>query len=339
MDTEPDRMDDRATERLNWARQALADPGASLAPASADASFRSYWRIARGDGSTLVLMDAPPGHEDVRPWLDVAARLERAGVAAPRVLASDAARGFVLMQDLGQATLLPALDGHSVDALYGRAMALLLRMQARADAAGLPPYDEPRLVAEMELMPEWFLERHLGFVPDCDQWDEVEMAFRALTNAALAQPAVFVHRDFHSRNLMLQPDGTLATIDFQDAVRGPLSYDLVSLLRDCYVAWPEARVHGWVEEYRRQLAHAGIADVDAATFRRWFDLMGLQRHIKVLGIFCRLWYRDGKRGYLGDLPLVWRYTREVGLRYPEVAPLVRLVERAIGDRDLREPAP
>jgi hypothetical protein len=329
---------DRADARLAWTRNALTDAGATLEPASADASFRSYWRVTRSEGTSLVLMDAPPSREDVRPWLDVAGRLEQAGVAAPRVLDSDAQHGFVLMQDLGSATLLPALDERSVDTLYARAMALLLHMQRQVDASGLPRYDEPRLVAEMELMPEWFLRRHLGFAPDCDQWDEVELAFRALANAALAQPTVFVHRDFHSRNLMLQPDGSLAAIDFQDAVRGPVTYDLVSLLRDCYIAWPEQWVYRWVDEYRGMLVESGVADVDAAGFRRWFDLMGLQRHIKVLGIFCRLWYRDGKAGYLGDLPLVWRYTREVGLRYPDVAPLVRLVERALDGRDLRVPA-
>lgn len=332
-------MDDRASARLQWTREVLGDPAAALQVASADASFRSYWRVRRGDGGTLVLMDAPPHREDVGPWLEVSARLERAGVAAPRVLASDPAQGFVLMDDLGDATLLPALDAASVDTLYARAMALLLHMQAQVSAEGLPRYDEPRLVAEMELMPEWFLKRHLGFVPDCDQWDEVELAFRALTNAALAQPTVFVHRDFHSRNLMLQPDGSLAVIDFQDAVQGPITYDLVSLLRDCYIAWPEQQVHDWVDAYRGMLVESGVADVDAASFRRWFDLMGLQRHIKVLGIFCRLWYRDGKRGYLADLPLVWRYTREVGLRYPEVAPLVRLVERTMDSGDLTAPAP
>ena len=331
-------IQDRAAARLHWTRQVLADPSATLAVASADASFRSYWRVTRSDGTTLVLMDAPPEHEDVKPWLEVAGRLLQAGVAAPRVCASDLEQGLVLMDDLGSATLLPALDPDSADTLYARAMALLLRMQKHADAHGLPRYDEPRLVAEMELMPEWFLKRHLGFAPDCDQWDEVELGFRALANAALEQPVVFVHRDFHSRNLMLTPDGSLATIDFQDAVAGPLTYDLVSLLRDCYVAWPEPQVDRWLGQYRGMLVEDGVADVGAAQFRRWFDLMGLQRHVKVLGIFCRLWYRDGKPGYLADLPRVWGYVQEVGRRYPQTAPLVGLIERAIGDRDLRQPA-
>ena len=328
---------ERAEERLAWVRRVLDAPGAAIEPASVDASFRSYWRVRSALG-TRVLMDAPPAHEDVRPWLEVAARLAAAEVDAPVVFASDAERGFVLMSDLGNSTLLPALDAGSVDTLYARALALLLRMQRHVEPARLPAYDEPRLVAEMELMPEWFLGRHLGFRPDCDQWDVIELAFRSLVNSALEQPWVFVHRDFHSRNLMLQPDGSLATIDFQDAVTGPVTYDLVSLLRDCYVAWPDARVYAWVEEYRLELADCGLCDVDAARFRRWFDLMGLQRHLKVLGIFCRLWYRDGKRGYLGDLPLVWRYTREVGARYPETAALVELIDGVLGARDLTRPA-
>lgn len=328
---------DRAIERLAWTRAVLGAPDASLQVASADASFRSYWRV-HTDAGPRIVMDAPPAHEDVRPWLEIAGRLQAAGVDAPAVLASDAERGFVLMDDLGSDTLLPALDADRVDGLYARALALLERMQLRVDATGLPNYDEPRLVDELELMPEWFLRRHLGFTPDCEQWDVVELAFRTLVNAALEQPRVFVHRDFHSRNLMLRADGSIATIDFQDAVRGPITYDLVSLLRDCYIAWPDPQVHAWVEQYRCRLLAAGMAVADAPTFLRWFDLMGLQRHIKVLGIFCRLWYRDGKRGYLADLPRVWSYVRAVGARYPETAALVQLVAPLLEQRDLAEPA-
>jgi len=170
----------------------------------------------------------------------------------------------------------------------------------------------------------------------CEQWDVIELAFRALLTNAQAQPQQFVHRDFHSRNLMLSEHG-LGIIDFQDAVRGPLTYDLVSLLRDCYIEWPQSQVEDWVEAYRKQAVNAGLTSADPTRFLRWFDLMGLQRHIKVLGIFCRLWYRDGKAGYLGDLPLVWRYTREVGRRYSEVAPLIDLIETAVGERDITQP--
>lgn len=329
--------DDRARVRLDWACRALADPTTALEPASADASFRSYWRTRSVEGSWIV-MDAPPQHEDIRPWLDTGARLRAAGVHTPLVRASDADLGFVLMSDLGNALYLPALNHSSADALYADALAALLRMQRDADCTGLPDYDEPRLVAEMELLPAWFLQRHLGFTPECDQWDVIEVAFRALVTNAQGQPQAFVHRDFHSRNLMIVDNENPGVVDFQDAVRGPITYDLVSLLRDCYIAWPQARIDGWLEAYRLQLHHAGITHADSTQFKRWFDLMGLQRHIKVLGIFCRLWYRDGKRGYLDNLPLVWRYVREVGAHYSDIAPLLALIERALGERDITQPA-
>lgn len=326
----------RIAQRLEWTCQALNDPSARLEGASADASFRSYWRCESG-GRTWIVMDAPPDREDIRPWLDVAARLNAAGLHAPEIAASDAEQGFVLMSDLGTRLYLPELDDATVDSLYGDALDAMLVMQTRVDANGLPAYGEARLVAEMELLPEWFLKRHLGHTPECEEWDVVESAFRALEKSARAQPQAFVHRDYHSRNLLIAADRNPGILDFQDAVIGPVTYDLVSLLRDCYIAWPEERVYAWVEGYRTRLLAAGIAVGDAMQFRRQFDLMGLQRHIKVLGIFCRLWYRDGKAGYLNDLPLVWRYTREVGRRHPETAELVALIERVLGDRDITRP--
>jgi N-acetylmuramate 1-kinase len=330
-------MTSRANQRLAWARQALADPTLNLESASSDASFRSYWRTL-GRTPSLIVMDAPPGQEDLGPWLQIVDRLCSAGLHAPKVFARDLEQGFLLLADLGHDLLLPALDEHSVDHLYGLGLDTLLAMQIRVDSTGLPRYDEPRLVAEMELMPTWFLQRHLGYTPECEEWDVIASAFRALVSNAQAQPQVFVHRDFHSRNLLLDDDA-LGIIDFQDAVRGPITYDLASLLRDCYIAWPPVRVHEWVEDYRQRLIDTGMANADAATFRRWFDLMGLQRHIKVLGIFCRLWYRDGKAGYLNDLPLVWQYTRDVGREYASTRPLVDLIERALADSDIRHPRP
>ena len=326
----------RTAQRLDWTCQALQDPSARLEGASADASFRSYWRCESG-GRTWIVMDAPPDREDIRPWLDVAARLNAAGLHAPEIAASDAEQGFVLMSDLGTRLYLPELDEASVDSLYGDALEAMFVMQTRVDAVGLPAYDEARLVAEMELLPEWFLKRHLGHTPECEEWDVIESAFRALEKSARAQPQAFVHRDYHSRNLLITATRNPGILDFQDAVVGPVTYDLVSLLRDCYIAWPEHRVYAWVDAYRLRLADAGIAVGDAAQFRRQFDLMGLQRHIKVLGIFCRLWYRDGKAGYLNDLPLVWRYTREVGRRYPETSELIALIERVLGERDITRP--
>ena len=331
----------RAEQRLHWTRRVLGAPALELQPASADASFRSYWRGQRDDGGSVIVMDAPPGREDIRPWLDVDARLCRAGLVAPRVLAADPLLGFIAMQDLGSRTYLPELNAASVDILYADALDALLRMQRDVDAQGLPRYDEPHLVAELELLPRWFLERHLGAHLDRGASDVLEVAFRQLVNAALAQPVAFVHRDFHSRNLLvLDADGP-GIIDFQDAVRGPLTYDLVSLLRDCYIVWPETRVERWALDYRLRLVDAGLLAADAGpqAFLRSFDLMGLQRHLKVLGIFCRLWYRDGKRGYLADLPRVYAYAMTVARRYPELAPLAALLERAVSDRDLTVPAP
>jgi aminoglycoside/choline kinase family phosphotransferase len=324
---------DRPAARQEFVHRHLTVPGLRLAPASADASFRSYWRVSGADAS-YVLMDAPPDKEPVAPWLDIGARLHAAGVHTPKVYASDAAAGFVLMEDLGNRTYLPELNEASADTLYADAMTALARTQA-VDTTGLPRYDRAQLVVELELMPEWFLRRHLGFTPSCEEWDVLEAAFTRLVHAAQEQPQGFVHRDYHSRNLMFVEDNNPAVIDFQGAMHGPITYDIASLLRDCYIAWPEKRVQGWLEAYRQRVA----ADTDAATFRRWFDLTGLQRHIKVLGIFCRLCYRDGKPQYLGDLPLVWHYVTDVCRRYPELADFVALIERAVGGRDLRIPIP
>lgn len=326
----------RAQQRLAFAREAMQQSSIRLEPASSDASFRSYWRTL-GASPARIVMDAPPDKEDLGPFIDIAKRLADAGVPAPVILACDLQQGFLLLSDLGTRLLLPELDAPRVDAHYRAAMETLLLMQRKVDSSGLAPYDEARLSAEMELMPTWFVQRHLGITPECEDWDVVESSFRALLDSAAAQPQCFVHRDFHSRNLMLQGDDSLAVIDFQDAVLGPVTYDLVSLLRDCYVEWPDARVEQWVEDYRLRLALAGIAVPEAAQFLRAFDLMGLQRHIKVLGIFCRLCYRDAKPGYLGDLPRVWGYVQRIGRRHPQIAPLVELLDKWIGSRDIARP--
>jgi N-acetylmuramate 1-kinase len=329
---------ERAKARARFAFFHLGPEAGTPQPAAGDASFRSYWRVSSPRGSFLI-MDAPTEHEDVRPWLDVGTRLRDAGLHAPAVLAQDLDQGFLMIEDFGNRTLLPELTDATVESHYGRALDTLLAMQARAPCKGLPEYDRTRLVAEMELLPTWFLQRHLGVASDCAAWDEIEAGFDSLATAALAQPKVFVHRDFHSRNLMLLDGDAIGLIDFQDAVRGPITYDLVSLLRDCYIVWPEEQVSAWVEGYRQRAVDAGLTDADSASFARWFDLIGLQRHIKVLGIFCRLYYRDGKAGYLNDLPRVWDYTRRVGLRHTETRALVERIAAAIGARDLTQPQP
>ncbi|MGH8173640.1 MAG: aminoglycoside phosphotransferase family protein [Rhodanobacteraceae bacterium] len=314
---------------------------AAIEPASADASFRSYWRVSleTAPTPTYIVMDAPPDKEAIDPWLDIGARLRLAGLHTPEVLAVDRANGFVLMEDLGTRLYLPALDDSSVDVLYADALDALLKMQTHADAAGLPHFDEAFITKELELMPEWFLRRHLGASVDCDDWDRIEVAFRTLISSARAQPQTFMHRDYHSRNLLVVDANNPGVIDYQGAMIGPITYDLASLLRDCYIAWDAERVEGWLESHRQRLVHAHLIDthVDAARFRRWFDLAGLQRHLKVLGIFCRLWYRDGKRHYLDDLALTWHYVIQVSRRYSELAPLADVLERTLGDRDIRQP--
>ncbi|HEX7371061.1 MAG TPA: phosphotransferase [Rhodanobacteraceae bacterium] len=329
---------DRADARLAFVRAATHDMEAKLNIASADASARSYWHV-RTHGKAFIVMDAPPASGDLGAWLDIDARLRVAGLHAPEVLAEDRAQGFLLLSDLGTRSYLSELDDASVDALYGDALDALLAMQTRIDAHDLPRFDEAFVVRELELMPTWFLERHLGLAIACEEWDIVEVAFRLLVNNALAQPQVFMHRDYHSRNLMRVPQYNPGIIDFQDAVLGPITYDVVSLLRDCYVAWDDTRVRGWAEAHRQRLLDAGVLDarIDADRWQRWFDLTGLQRHLKVLGIFCRLWYRDGKRGYLADLPRVWKYVRDVAARYPELHDFLALLERWVGERDLTEP--
>jgi aminoglycoside/choline kinase family phosphotransferase len=361
----------RADALRRFAETALGATGLSIEPASADASFRSYWRVITPD-RTYVVMDAPPGKEDLGPWLDIGTRLHRAGLHAPEVHAVDRGNGFVLMEDLGSRPYLAELGERSVDALYADALDALHRMQTAVDTAGLPAFDEAFVTTELELMPEWFLRRHLGYAIGCDEWDVIEVAFRALIAAVRSQPQTFMHRDYHSRNLMVvgsrdsgfgirdskeqtahaesrpavpNPESRIPNpgfpnpgiIDFQGAMIGPVAYDLASLLRDCYIAWDAERVEGWVESYRERLRHAYLVDshVDAARFRRWFDLAGLQRHIKVLGLFCRLNYRDGKAHYLDDLPLVWHYVITIAERYAELAPLADLLKRALGDRDIR----
>lgn len=335
---ESETTDPRTLARLAFARAASGDPAARLVRASEDASARSYWRIGTPRGSTIV-MDAPAGSGNLDAWLDVDARLRGAGLNAPEVLAEDRAQGFLLLSDLGTRPFLSELNDATADKLYADALDALLTIQTRVDPGGLPHFDEPFVVRELELLPTWFLQHHLGIAIECDEWDVIEVAFRLLVDNTQRQPRTFMHRDFHSRNLMRVAEHNPGIIDFQDAVLGPITYDVVSLLRDCYINWDDARVRDWAESYRKRLLDAGALDprVDAARWQRWFDLTGLQRHLKVLGIFCRLWYRDGKRGYLADLPRVWRYVCGVASAYPELHDFLALLERWVDGRDLTVP--
>ncbi len=321
--------DERLAQLAEWLPRQLSQPVERLAPASADASFRRYFRAWSG-GRSYVVMDAPPGKEDIAPFVRVAHLLRDCGVHAPDVLAADLAQGFALLEDLGSVHYLSQLTaGQDADALYGDALTALAAVQLRGDASSLEPYDRAVLLREMRLMPEWFCERHLQLQLTGTELDLLGATEEALLAAALAQPQVFVHRDYHSRNLMVLGERNPGVIDFQDALHGPVGYDLVSLLKDCYIEWPRARVEGWLRGYRARLMAEGgaaLCGADHAEFLRWFDFIGLQRHIKVLGIFARLNWRDGKPGYLGDLPRTLGYVRDAAARYGELAEFARFVE-------------
>lgn len=294
--------------------------------ASADASFRRYFR-ARKDNRTAIVMDAPPELEDSETFIDITRRLLDAEVHAPVIIADNLAAGFLLLQDFGNTPLLNELNPAQADQYYQQAMQELLKLQT-ADTEHLPTYNTERLCAEMELMPEWFLGTHLQFADSDIPHELIKQTFNQLSEEIHNQPTTFVHRDYHSRNLMLAGDD-IGVIDYQDAVLGPMTYDLVSLLRDCYIAWPEQQVTRWALSFHKKAINAGnIPPMDEQAFLRWFDLTGLQRHLKVLGIFSRLNHRDGKSTYLNDLPLVLSYVLTVGARHPETSELVEWLHSA-----------
>ena len=315
-------------------RQELGYATASISVASADASFRRYFRAALPTGGSFVVMDAPPAQENLEPFLRVAGLLQSAGVHVPAIHAVDRERGYLLLEDLGVTPLLAALRGARGAAPYACALAVLRRIQveARPLATALPAYDAAVLRLELDLMPEWFVGRHLQHELDAAERELLERTFLWLIEAALEQPVVFVHRDYHSRNLLVLPGGGLGVIDFQDALAGPVGYDLVSLLKDCYLGWPRAQVEAWLRDYRTGLLAGGAAALAGSSegeFLRWFDLCGVQRHIKVLGIFARLWWRDGKIAYLDDLPLTLDYLRDTAARHVQLQEFARWLERRV----------
>jgi aminoglycoside/choline kinase family phosphotransferase len=314
-----------------WLQEDLGFTDYGLEPASSDASFRRYFRIQRG-GRSYIAMDAPPEQEDCRPFIQVTRLLFDLGLQVPELLESDPARGFLLLGDLGNHPYLAALNEQTVDRLYGDALAALVVMQACGpNDARLPPYDRALLLREMALFPEWLLRSHLGLEPDREQAHQLEVTFALLADNALQQPQVFVHRDYHSRNLMVTERNNPGILDYQDAVVGPVTYDLVSLLRDCYVQWPRARVEDWALGYRELAQQSGIlrAEVGEGQFLRWFDRMGVQRHLKAAGIFARLHHRDGKPGYLADIPRTLGYIVEVAQHDAELALLGALIREQV----------
>jgi aminoglycoside/choline kinase family phosphotransferase len=299
----------------------------TLRPASADASFRRYFRVQAQDGPSLIVMDAPPPQEDVRPFVKVAELFSSTGVSVPAILAQDTERGFLLLSDLGSTTYLQQLNPDTAHKLYIDAIDALVKLQVHSRASVLPNYDRELLHRELLLFPDWYVTRHLNATLSDAQRADLYQVFDLLLANNLAQAPVYVHRDYHSRNLMVMEEGNPGILDFQDAVYGPITYDLVSLLRDAYIQWDEELVLDWTIRYWERARRAGLPvshDVDA--FYRDFEFMGLQRHLKVLGIFARLYHRDGKDGYLNDLPLVMDYTRKTAYRYKEFAPLIRLLD-------------
>jgi len=326
--------DTRLEQLRGWLGACLGASAFDLEPASADASFRRYFRVRVDGARSLIAMDAPPEREDCRPFVHVAALLRAAGVNAPEVIAQDLARGFLLLTDLGDTTYLAVLNEANADRLFADAIEALIKWQLASREGELPPYDEALLRRECDLFPEWYVGRHLARALSGAQREALSDAVTLVITRSLAQPAVFVHRDYMPRNLMVS-DPNPGVIDFQDAVHGPITYDLASLTRDAFVSWEEERVIDWTARYWEKARRRGLpVDPDFSAFYRDFEWMGLQRHLKVLGIFARIHYRDGKSGYLEDTPRFLNYARAVARRYGELAPLARLFDEI----ERREPA-
>jgi len=315
-----------------WLETELSFREYTITPASGDASFRRYFRVTH-EGASFIVMDAPPDREDTRPFITVSKLFADAGLNVPEVIDADPGQGYLLLTDLGSRPYLEALDETSVERLYGDALGALAGIQTCRPAAGLlPDYDRELLLREMELFREWLLGTHLGLSLDAAQSALLDAAFAGLADSALAQPRVCVHRDYHSRNLMVTQRNNPGILDFQDAVMGPVTYDLVSLLRDCYIQWPRARVEDWALGYHELALQCGILHAEHESpeqFLRWFDLMGVQRHLKAAGIFARLNHRDGKPGYLLDIPRTLGYVTEVASGYPELAGFGSFVEQQV----------
>ena len=317
--------DARAIRGRDWAAAQLGLKEPGFAPASADASFRRYFRLQDGDRS-WVLMDAPPDKEDSRPFVHVAQLMLQAGLNGPQIHAQDLDNGFLLLSDLGRQTFLHVIHESNADSLFEAAIDALVRWQCATRADELPPYDEALLRRELALFPDWYVVHHLQRQLTSAQRGLLAQVDDALVANALAQPRVYVHRDYMPRNLMVSEPNP-GVLDFQDAVLGPITYDVVSLFKDAFLSWPEERVRGWARRYWERARAAGLPlEGDFAAFYRSFELMGTQRHLKVIGIFARINYRDGKPHYLADVPRFIRYVRETAARHVELAPLLQLFD-------------
>ncbi len=314
----------------HWVARELGCASCGIAPASEDAGFRRYFRITGARG-THIVMDAPPDKENCRPFLAVAELFRAAGVHVPEIYAADLGQGFLLLEDLGRDTYLDVLTPDNARDLFAQAIDALVRIQLASRAGALPPYDDALLTREMGLFPDWYVARHRALSLPAALAADLQTVFSRLIQSALAQPQVFVHRDFMPRNLMLSEPNP-GVLDFQDAVYGPITYDIVSLLRDAFISWEEEQVLDWTIRYWERARRAGLpVDNDFAEFWRAFEWMGLQRHLKVLGIFARLNFRDGKPKYLADTPRFIRYARDAASRYNELGPLLRVLDAVEGN--------
>jgi hypothetical protein len=313
-------------ELLNqWISGLYPNDGFTITPASADASFRRYFRATFANRE-LIVMDAPPQHEDCKPFLHVGELFESAGTHVPHVYAQDLTQGFLLLSDLGNTTYLQALTADNARQLYGAATDALIKIQLASKENELPRYDEALLRRELNLFPEWYIAKHLGATLSAKQSAKLEEVFKRILANNLAQPCVYVHRDYHSRNLMVSEPNP-GILDFQDAVYGPITYDLASLFKDAYIKWEEEEIMDWLIRYWEKARKAGLpVREDFGEFYRDYEMMGVQRHIKVLGIFARLYHRDGKDGYLKDIPLVFEYLYRASVRYIDLKPLQVLLE-------------
>lgn len=321
---------DRLTQLHHWLEDIAKDTYTNLQPASADASFRQYFRVTnKHDNKTYIVMDAPPDKEDCHPFVLVTDLIRGVDVNAPDIIAIDISQGFLLLDDLGNDPYLKHLDESTADSLYIDAIDALIKMQT-IDGL-LPSYDENLLKTEMALFETWYVNKHLNKSLNDQQKNNFETVITLLVNNALEQPQVFVHRDYHSRNLMIRNENNPGVIDYQDAVIGPITYDLVSLFKDCYIKWPREKVEHWLELYLARKAPEIF--IEKEKLIRWFDLMGVQRHLKVLGIFARLNYRDAKPQYLDDLPLTLKYILDTCQHYKELAPLQALLENVCADNN------
>ncbi|WP_372964733.1 aminoglycoside phosphotransferase family protein [Marinobacter sp.] len=316
-------MDTRLQLLTDWVRQIPGFDSACAEPVSGDASFRRYFRVWRETPeqphTPFIIMDAPPEHENCMPFVAIAKHWRQHGIHVPSIISEDLKRGFLLIEDFGDQLMLGALTPENADTYYRQALDELVRIASQSAPADhpLPQYDAPMLDREMALFPDWLLEKHLGLALSNQERALLETAFGLLKESALTEPEVTVHRDYHSRNLLIMEGQSVpGVIDFQDAVKGPVTYDAVSLLKDCYVRWPEEKVREWLEYYRAISLDAGLHRADADTFRQWFELMGMQRHLKAAGIFARLAIRDSKTGYLADIPRTISYIRDASARQP-----------------------